>query len=89
MKGRYNPVHTGWNLRHADVGAPEDELFLVGASWWFSQPPCTEAEHRARADAVIDDLVARRFVLPADVERLRARVDTVWAAAIGALPPRG
>ncbi|MDH5290662.1 MAG: alpha/beta hydrolase domain-containing protein [Acidimicrobiia bacterium] len=82
-------VHTGWNLRHADVGAPEDELFLVGASWWFSQPPCTEAEHRARADAVIDDLVARRFVLPADVERLRARVDTVWAAAIGALPPRG
>lgn len=81
-------VHTGWNLRHPDIGAPDDELFLVGASWWFSEPPCTEAEHRERCEAVIDDLVARRFVLPADVERLRARVDTVWAAATGALAPR-
>ena len=82
-------VHTGWNLRHPDIGAPDDELFLVGASWWFDRPPCTEAEHRERCDAVIDELVARRFVLPADVERLRARVDTVWAAATGALAPRG
>ncbi len=81
-------VHTGWNLRHPDIGAPDDELFLVGSSWWFDEPPVTQAEHRARADAVIDELVARRFVLPDDVERLRARVDTVWSAATGAHPPR-
>ncbi|MEZ5410048.1 MAG: alpha/beta hydrolase domain-containing protein [Acidimicrobiales bacterium] len=81
-------VHTGWNLRHADIGAPDDELFLVGATWWFEQPPCTEAEHRTGADAVIDELVARRFVLADDVPRLRARVDTVWQAATGALAPR-
>ncbi len=81
-------VHTGWNLRHPDIGAPDHELFLVGSSWWFDEPPVTEAEHRARAHAVIDDLVACRFVLPDDVERLRARVDTVWSAATGTLAPR-
>lgn len=81
-------VHTGWNLRHPDIGAPDDELFLVGSSWWFDQPPVTEAEHRAKCHAVIDELVAHRFVLPDDVERLRARVDTVWSAATGAQAPR-
>jgi hypothetical protein len=75
-------VHTGWNLRHPDMGAPEDELFLVGSTWWFDDVPPLD-EHLARSRAVIDDLVSRRLLLDVDVARLVARAERAWREASG------
>lgn len=76
-------VHTGWNLRHADMGAPTDELFLVGASWWLPDRPSRE-EHLARSAEVIDGLVARRLLLAADRDRVLARAAKAWDEAAAA-----
>lgn len=73
-------VHTGWNLRHPDMGAPDDELFLVGSTWWFDEVPPLE-EHLARTRAVLDDLVRRRLLLQVDVARLLTRAERAWQAA--------
>jgi len=75
-------VHAGWNLRHPDMGAPEDELFLVGSTWWFDEVPPLD-EHLARTAAVIDELVGQRLVLEVDVPRLLARAERAWRAASG------
>ena len=75
-------VHTGWNLRHPDMGAPEDELFLVGSTWWFDEVPPLD-EHLGRSRTVIDDLVRRRLLLEVDVPRLVARAERAWRAASG------
>jgi len=75
-------VHTGWNLRHPDMGAPEDELFLVGSSWWFDEVPPLD-EHLARTATVVEELVGQRLVLEVDVPRLLARAERAWRAASG------
>jgi hypothetical protein len=75
-------VHTGWNLRHPDMGSPEDELFLVGSTSWFDEVPPLD-EQLARSAEVIDDLVARRLLLETDVPRLAARAEQAWRAASG------
>jgi len=76
-------VHTGWNVRHPDMGAPDDELFLVGSTWWLADRPSLE-EHRARVAEILEQLVARRFVLAADAAAVRARAERAWHAAAAA-----
>jgi hypothetical protein len=73
-------VHAGWNLRHPDMGSPDDELFLVGSTSWFDEVPPLD-EHLARSADVIEDLVARRLLLETDVPRLLARAELAWRAA--------
>ena len=73
-------VHAGWNLRHPDMGAPDDELFLVGSTWWLDDLPSLE-NHVARSRAVIEELIRQRFVLEEDVPRLVARAEEAWHAA--------
>lgn len=73
-------VHTGWNLRHPDIGAPEDELFLVGSTWWLHQLPPLD-EHLGRSAEVLAELVAQRLLLPEDVAPLLARAELSWHAA--------
>lgn len=61
-------AHAGWNLRHPDVGAPDRQLMLRGSTWWFDAPgerPALE-EYLATCEGLIDDLTARRLLLPED-----------------------
>ena len=84
-------VHTGWNVRHPDMGAEHDELFLVGSSWWLDELADLDT-HRARTAAVVAGLVERRLLLEADVPAVLARAELAWhtaAAAIAARPPAG
>ena len=83
-------VHTGWNLRHPDMGAPDDELFLVGSTWWFDDVPPLE-EHLARSRRGHRRPRGRRLLLEVDVARLVARAERAWRAASGeplTAPPR-
>jgi hypothetical protein len=40
-------THTGWNLRHPDIGAPEQLMSMQGSTHWF---PATEAQRLADSD---------------------------------------
>ena len=73
-------VHAGWNLRHADIGAGEDELFLVGATWWLDHRPTVE-EHLSRSTQVIEELVRQRYLLEEDRALLVDRAEASWHAA--------
>ena len=73
-------VHTGWNLRHPDLGAPQDELFLVGSTWWLHDLPSLD-EHLAHTAAVLDELVKQRLILQRDVAALTTRAGASWLAA--------
>ena len=73
-------VHTAWNLRHRDIGAPNDELFLMGSTWWLRDLP-SRAEHLARTTALLHKLVEHRLVLHRDVAALIDRSDECWLAA--------
>ncbi len=73
-------VHTGWNVRHPDTGAPEDELLLTGASWWFDDLPPLDA-HLAATREVAVQLVADRFLLAEDVDAVIEGAEARWREA--------
>ncbi len=73
-------VHTGWNVRHPDMGADQDELFLVGSTWWLDELPSLQ-EHRDRSAVVVADLVARRLLLEVDVPAVVTRAELAWHSA--------
>jgi hypothetical protein len=70
-------VHAGWNLRHPDLGAPEDELFLSGSTWWFEQIP-ELSEYLEQVREVVADLVGRRLILEADAPLVIDRAEASW-----------
>lgn len=73
-------VHTGWNVRHPATGAPQDEVLLMGSSWWFETLPDLD-DHLTATRRVIDDLVARRFLLATDVDAVLAGARHRWEEA--------
>jgi hypothetical protein len=75
-------VHTGWNVRHPDSGAPGDEVFLMGSTWWFECLPTLE-DHLAATRRVIEELVERRLVLARDADLLLGHAEARWNAARG------
>ena len=78
-------VHTGWNVRHPDTGAPLDEMFLMGSTWWFDELPSL-ADHLAASQLVITDLISRRLVLAGDEHLLLAAAEKRWHAARASRP---
>ncbi len=73
--------HTGWNPRHPDHGAPELPAIFVGFSLLGVQwVTLDNIEHGARE--CVNALVAARFVLAEDRERVVDRCRRVHAAAL-------
>lgn len=90
-------VHAGWNVRHPDAGAPDDEVLLMGSTWWFDELPSLP-EHLAAARRVVDELVGRRLLLAEDREAVVAQAEQRWhearrharlRSADGAVSPAG
>ncbi|MFN0089937.1 MAG: alpha/beta hydrolase domain-containing protein [Acidimicrobiales bacterium] len=73
-------VHTGWNVRHPDIGAPTDDLLMFGSTWWLDELPAL-GDHLVRSKAIVDELVQRRFLLPQDIDRVTNRSEAAWHAA--------
>ena len=73
-------VHTGWNLRHPDIGASTQQLVLRGASVWNSVNIGAE-EFRSGVRGCIENLVGQRFVLAEDLPVLIADAEARWEAA--------
>ncbi|MEL7156375.1 MAG: alpha/beta hydrolase domain-containing protein [Actinomycetota bacterium] len=77
-------AHTGWNVRHPSCGAPDFQLLLKGATRWFPpdeierRHPDGDAGRQRGVEAVLDRLVADRFVLDTDRGRLRAAATEHW-----------
>lgn len=80
--------HTGWNPRHPDHGAPELPAIFVGFSRLDGEMvPPEDVERRARECA--RGLVAARFLLAEDLERVVARCLRVYATAVALAAERG
>jgi hypothetical protein len=73
-------VHTGWNVRHPAVGAPEDEVFLMGSTWWLDELPTLD-EHLVASRAVVESLVGDRLLLAGDVDLVMAQAEARWHGA--------
>lgn len=73
--------HTGWNPRHPDHGAPKLPAIFVGFSL-FGGELATREDLERRARKCVRGLVAGRFILAEDAERVVARslrvFDTAW-----------
>lgn len=85
-------VHTGWNARHPAAGAPTDEMFLMGSTWWWpaaaAGPSATLAGHLAACRTVIDGLVAQGLLLGSDVDLVLGHAEARWhESRRGAVPP--
>lgn len=73
--------HTGWNPRHPDHGASELPAIFVGFSRFGGECGTLDDTER-RARECVDALVAARFVLAEDRERVVDRCRRVHAAAL-------
>ena len=72
--------HTGWNPRHPDHGAPELPAIFVGFSRFDGELAKRDEVERRVRDCV-QALVAARFVLAEDAERVVARSLRVYDTA--------
>ena len=72
--------HTGWNPRHPDHGAPELPAIFVGFSLFGGELAAREEVER-RARQCVMALVAARFVLAEDAERVVTRSLRVYDTA--------
>lgn len=84
-------TYTGWNLRDASIGAPE-QLFSMQGSWIpfplntksgdsrvpIKQRYANKAEYLDKVKAASLDLVAKRLLLERDVDRMLERCALVW-----------
>ena len=75
--------HTGWNPRHPEHGAAELPAIFVGFSH-FDGELATPGEIERRARDCVRTLVADRFVLAEDSERVVTRCLRVYATACAA-----
>lgn len=80
-------VHTGWNLRHEDCGAPTFQLLLRGTTKWLSTAELTdrygdEAGYLAEVDEAIGQLIAERSLREADRTIVRDHAAARWAEAM-------
>jgi len=87
-------TYTGWNLRAASIGAPNELYSMVGSFIPFARvrkeraagdarPPIEErysgkAEYLERIDAAAADLIQRGFVLERDRDAIRGRAGQLW-----------
>lgn len=74
---------TGWNLRHPSTGAPRQMAPLSGS--FFAFPPAgierrytNKERYLGLIGASAEDLIRRRFLLPADRGRIRAHAAGLW-----------
>ena len=76
-------ANTGWNLRDASIGAPDQMYSMVGSFFPF---PASEIERRYtgksgyldKIRAAAENLAARRFLLAEDVQPIVERAATAW-----------
>lgn len=73
-------IHTGWNLRHTDIGAGTQQLVLRGTTVW-SRVDMDIEQFRLRVLECIEDLVGQRLVLAEDLPVLVADAEARWEAA--------
>lgn len=79
-------VHTGWNVRHPDCGAPRERLMLRGSTWWLEDVGALEPL-LGRVREVISDLVDRRLILAGDAALLERQYVQRHGAAMEAARP--
>jgi hypothetical protein len=73
-------VHTGWNVRDPDCGAPTFQLMLRGSTVWNDDQPELEP-HLEHVRVVAEDLANQRLILGSDVETLVADARVRWLEA--------
>ncbi|MBI3491447.1 MAG: hypothetical protein HY047_06640, partial [Acidobacteria bacterium] len=87
-------TYTGWNFRHPSTGSPGELVSLLGSFVPFAPTPAARAtgdprrsmqeryasrdEYLAKAREAADALVARRFLLVDDVDRVVQRATDTW-----------
>jgi Alpha/beta hydrolase domain len=78
---------TGWNLREAGIGAPDEMTSFYGSIFPFPKEKILQRygsreEYLKRAGAAADQLVAQRFVLSRDRDYVVERAARLWDAVV-------
>ncbi|MGE5646066.1 MAG: alpha/beta hydrolase domain-containing protein [Acidobacteriota bacterium] len=76
-------TYTGWNLRPASIGAPDEMATLVGSWFPFSRAKIEERyrgreDYLARVTAAARELAGKRYLLEADIPRIVERASKEW-----------
>ncbi|MDG2113177.1 MAG: alpha/beta hydrolase domain-containing protein, partial [Actinomycetota bacterium] len=70
-------VHTGWNVRHPDIGASNQQLLLRGSTWFDDERPDLDG-YLDQVRSVLAELVDQRLVLASDVEMMVDQARARW-----------
>jgi hypothetical protein len=78
-------TYAGWNLRGPSIGAPDRMIAFTGSFFPFAAPEAKKryGSKKAYLDKIrvaADGLVAKRYALPNDVEKMVDRAGQLWDA---------